>query len=92
LFRAESAKVAEGFSISQTVKTDYFLPQKTRTVTEKSRREITKKDQKEFFFVFEFFRVFPWIPWLKNIFSDENSLSSTERPTPLNLMDIMDPM
>ena len=32
--------------------------------------EITKKDQKEFFFVFEFFRVFPRIPWLKNISFD----------------------
>ena len=32
--------------------------------------EITKKDQKEFFFVVEFFRVFRCIPWLKNISFD----------------------
>jgi len=37
---------------TQTVHTDDFLPQKARTFTEKSRMEITKKDQKEFFFVF----------------------------------------
>ena len=43
--------------LTQTANTDYFLPQKTRTFTEKSRMEITKKDQNEFFFVF-------WIlPW-----------------------------
>jgi len=39
-----------------------FLPQKARTFTEKSRMEITKKYQKEFFFVYlnfsVFFRVF----------------------------------
>jgi len=47
---------------TQTVNTDYFLPQKARTFTEKSRMEITKKDQNGFFFVFltssVFFRVF----------------------------------
>ena len=36
----------------------YFLPQKTRTFTEKSRMDITKKDQKEFFFVFLTFSVY----------------------------------
>jgi len=32
--------------------------------------KITKKYPKEFFFVFEFFRVFLCIPWLKNISFD----------------------
>ena len=50
----------------------YFLPQKARTFTEKSRMEITKKDQKGFFFVFlnssVFFRVFrgkKTFPWTR---------------------------
>ena len=32
--------------------------------------EIKKKYQNGFFFVFEFFCVFLWIPWLKNISFD----------------------
>ena len=55
--------------------------------------EITKKDQKEFFFVFEFFRVFPCIPWLKNISLDTLSheagglsiiVADLRRPEPLH--------